>query len=186
MTRVVIVDDHDALREGLIALLGGQGFDVVGGAAGFAAGSDLIERTQPDVALVDTDLPDGSGIDLARHVLAGRPGAGVILYTANRDPDLLQRAIDSGARGYVLKDGSMAELVGAIERVAAGGSYVDPRVTAPMAREVPQLAPHQLEIMRLMAEGLTVEEIARRLDDPADTIRANVRDVIRKLQERGP
>ena len=183
MTRVVIVDDHDALRQGLTALLGGHGFDVVGDAAGLAAGSDLIERTEPDVALVDTDLADGSGIDLARQLLTGRPGLGVILYTGERDPDLLQRALDSGARGYVLKDGSMAELVGAIERIAAGGSYVDPRVTSGMAQKVPQLSPREVEIMRLMAEGLTTEEIAGRLAEPPDTIHWHVRRIIRTLQQ---
>jgi DNA-binding NarL/FixJ family response regulator len=185
MTRVVIVDDHDALREGLTALLGGHGFDVVGGAADLAAGSDLIERTEPDVALVDTDLADGSGIDLARRVLTGRPGLGVILYTADSDPDLLQSALDCGARGFVLKDGSMPELVAAIERIAAGGSYVDPRVTSGMARKVPQLSPREVEIMRLMAEGLTTDEIAGRLAEPSDTIHWHVRRIIRTLQQRG-
>jgi DNA-binding NarL/FixJ family response regulator len=181
MTRVVIVDEHDALRQGLTALLGGHGFDVVGDAAGLAAGSELIERTEPDVALVDADLADGSGIDLARQVLTGRPGLGVILYAAHSDPDLLQQALDCGARGFVLKQGSMPELVGAIERIAAGGSYVDPRVTSGMARQVPQLSPRDLEIMRLMAEGRTVDEIATGLDEPADTIRWHVRSVMHKL-----
>src|SRR3954452_2480646 len=123
-----------------------------------AAGLDLVGRTEPDIALVDTDLPDGSGIDLTRELLERRPDLGVILYTGDSDPDKLYNGLDSGARGYALKGGSVTELVGAIERVAAGGSYVDRRLDqillSPRAAQVSQLSPREHEIMRLIAEGL--------------------------------
>src|SRR3712207_2032905 len=128
MTKLVIVDDHEALREGLVALLAGQGLEVVGAAGNVAAGLDLVEHVEPDVALVDIRLPDGSGIDLTRELLGRRPELGVVLYTGDSDADLLYSGLDSGARGYALKAGSMDELLTAIRQVAAGGSYVDPRL----------------------------------------------------------
>jgi DNA-binding NarL/FixJ family response regulator len=189
MTKLVIVDDHEALREGLVALLVGQGLEVVGAAGNVAAGLDLVEQVGPDVALVDIRLPDGNGIDLTRELLARRPALGVILYTGDSDADLLYSGLDSGARGYALKAGSMAELVGAIKRIAAGGSYVDPRLDrillSPRATaQVPQLSPREREIMHLMAEGGTADAIGLELGVSVATVRTHVRNVIRKLQAR--
>ena len=115
MTKLVIVDDHEALREGLVALLRGHGMEVVGTAGNVAAGIDLVEHGEPDVAIIDIRLPDGSGIELARQLLAQHPGLGVMLYTGDADAELLYSGLDSGARGYALKAGSMEELVGAIQ-----------------------------------------------------------------------
>lgn len=189
MTKLVIVDDHEALREGLAALLAGHGMEVVGAAGNAGAGLDLVEHTDPDVALVDIRLPDGSGIDLTRELLARRPDLGVILYTGDSDAELLYSGLDSGARGYALKAGSMAELVSAIERIAAGGSYVDPRLDrillSPRATaQVPQLSPREREIMHLMAEGSTAEAIGTQLSVSVETVRTHVRNVVRKLQAR--
>jgi DNA-binding NarL/FixJ family response regulator len=173
MTKLVIVDDHEALREGLVALLQHGGMDVVGAAGNVAAGVDLVDHAEPDVAIVDIRLPDGSGIDLTRELLA----------------ELLYDGLDSGARGYALKAGSMDELLAAIERVAGGGSYVDPRLDrillSPRATaHVPQLSPREREIMHLMAEGMTAEAIGDKISVSVETVRTHVRNVIRKLQAR--
>ena len=189
MTTLVIVDDHEALREGLAALLGAHGLEVVGAAGNVAAGVDLVAHTEPDVAIVDIRLPDGSGIDLCRDLLKVRPDLGVMLYTGDADAELLYDGLDSGARGYALKAGSMEELVSAIERVAAGGSYVDPRLDrillSPRATSgVSQLSPREREIMHLMAEGLTAEKIGDQISVSVETVRTHVRNVIRKLQAR--
>ncbi len=188
MTTLVIVDDHEALREGLAALLTANGLQVVGMAGNVAAGLDLVAHTDPDVAIVDIQLPDGSGIDLCRELLLARPGLGVILYTGNADAALLRDGLDSGARGYALKAGSMQELGAAIERVAAGGSYVDPRLDRVLSRRasktVSQLTPREREIMRLMAEGLTAEKIGQQTSISVETVRTHVRNVVRKLQAR--
>jgi DNA-binding NarL/FixJ family response regulator len=189
MTKLVIVDDHEALREGLVALLKGHGLEVIGAAGNVAAGIDLVVHSDPDVAVIDIRLPDGSGIDLTRDLLERRPDLGVVLYTGDADADLLYSGLDSGARGYALKAGSMQELVAAIERIAAGGSYVDPRLDrillSPRATaQVPQLSPREREIMHLMAEGLTAEAIGSQLGVSVETVRTHVRNVIRKLQAR--
>ncbi len=189
MTKLVIVDDHEALREGLAAMLGNSGLEVVGAAGNVAAGVDAVEHSDAEVAIVDIRLPDGSGIDLTRELLALRPGLGVILYTGDSDAELLYDGLDSGARGYALKAGSIEELVAAVERVAAGGSYVDPRLDrillSPRATaNVPQLSPREREIMHLMAEGMTAERIGEEITVSVETVRTHVRNVIRKLQAR--
>jgi DNA-binding NarL/FixJ family response regulator len=189
MVKLVIVDDHEALREALALLLTQSGVDVVGAAGNVAAGIDLIEHADVDVALVDIRLPDGSGIDLTRELLVRRPGLGVILYTGDSDVDLLHRGLDSGARGYALKAGSLEELSAAIARVAEGGSYVDPRLDrvlhAPRATaRVTQLSPRERQIIALMAEGLTAERIGDEISVSVETVRTHVRNVIRKLQAR--
>ena len=189
MTKLVIVDDHEALREGLVAMLGHGGMEVVGAAGNVAAGIDLVEHADPDIAIVDIRLPDGSGIELTRELLARRPDLGVILYTGDSDADLLYDGLDSGARGYALKAGSVEELLAAIEKVRSGGSYVDPRLDrillSPRATAgVPSLSPREREIMHLMAEGMTADAIADKIGVSVETVRTHVRNVIRKLQAR--
>ena len=189
MITLAIVDDHEAMREGLARLLAAAGLVVVGVAGTVASGRDLVGLDRPDVALIDIRLPDGTGIDLARQLLAEDPGQAVVLYTGQTDAELLYDGLDTGARGYVLKAGSTDELVGAIERVAAGGSYVDPRLDrillSPRATaKVPALSPREREIMNLMAEGLTAERIGEEISVSVETVRTHVRNVIRKLQAR--
>ena len=189
MVKLVIVDDHEALREGLAVLLAQSGMEVVGAAGNVAAGADLVTHENPDVALVDIRLPDGSGIDLTRELLSARPELGVVLYTGDSDSELLYDGLDSGARGYALKAGSMDELVSAIKRVAEGGSYVDPRLDrillSPRATaKVASLSPREREIMHLMAEGLTAEAIGDDRGVSVETVRTHVRNAIRKLQAR--
>ena len=189
MTKLAIVDDHEALREGLVAMLRGHGMEVVGTAGNVAAAVDLVEHGEPDVAIIDIRLPDGSGIELARHLLAHHPALGVMLYTGDADAELLYSGLDSGARGYALKAGSMEELVGAIHTIVAGGSYVDPRLDrillSPRATaQVPQLSPREREIMHLMAEGGTAEAIGTALGVSVETVRTHVRNAMDKLGAR--
>jgi len=189
MTKLVIVDDHEAMREGLATLLAGHGMEILGAAGNVAAGLDLVEHAAPEVAIVDIQLPDGSGIDLTRELLARNSDLAVILYTGDSDAELLYSGLDSGARGYALKAGPMTELVGAIERIAAGGSYVDPRLDrillSPRATaQVSALSPREREIMHLMAEGMTADAIGNQLSVSVETVRTHVRNVIRKLQAR--
>ncbi|HWT93252.1 MAG TPA: response regulator transcription factor [Solirubrobacteraceae bacterium] len=189
MTKLAVVDDHEALRGGLEVLLTQAGHEVVGTAGNIAAALDLVEHADPEVALVDIKLPDGSGIDLTRQLLALRPDLAIVLYTGDADAELLYEGLDSGARGYALKAGSMEELLAAIKQVAAGLSYVDPRLDrillSPRATaRVPQLSPREREIIGLMAEGHTAEQIGDQITVSVETVRTHVRNVIRKLQAR--
>jgi DNA-binding NarL/FixJ family response regulator len=189
VTKLAIVDDHDAMREGLERLLSDRGIQVVGCAGDIAGAVDLVAEGAPDIALVDIRLPDGSGIDLTRQLLARQPGLGVVLYTGEADADLLFGGLESGARGYVLKAGSLSELAGAIESVAAGGTYVDPRLDRLLLSDqatarIPQLTGREREITHLMAEGLTAEAISNDLGVSVETVRTHVRNVIRKLKAR--
>ncbi len=189
MTKLVIIDDHEALREGLAILLARDGDQVVGTAGNSAAALDLVEHAAPDVAIVDIRLPDGSGIDLTRELLRRAPDLGVVLYTGDSDVELLADGLDSGARGYALKAGTTDELRAAIARVTGGGIYVDPRLDSVLLSEratahVPQLTPREREIMHLMAEGLTGDAIGDRLALSVETVRTHVRNAIRKLQAR--
>ncbi len=189
MTKLVLIDDHEALRGALEVTLERAGHEVVGAAGNLAAAVDLLEHSDPEVALVDIGLPDGSGIDLTRRLLERRPDLAVVLYTGDADAELLYEGLDSGARGYALKEGSMEELLAAIEQVASGASYVDPRLDrillSPRATSrVPQLSPREREIMHLMAEGHTAEQIGDQITVSVETVRTHVRNVIRKLQAR--
>ncbi|HEY8584520.1 MAG TPA: response regulator transcription factor [Capillimicrobium sp.] len=189
MTRLAIVDDHEALREGLKALLAGSDVEVVGTAGNAAAALDLVDHAEPDVALVDIHLPDRSGIDLARELLARRPGLRVLFYTGETDAGLLFEGLDAGAQGYVLKAGPTRELAAAIGQVAAGGTYIDPRLnrillSARATARAPQLSPREREVMGHMAEGLTAEGVGDVLGVSVETVRTHVRNAIRKLQAR--
>ncbi len=189
MFKLVLIDDHDALREGLAVMLARGGIDIVGTAGNAAAGADLVDQVQPDVAIVDVGLPDGSGIDLTRQLLLTHPGLGVILYTGDGDSELLYDGLDSGARGYALKAGTIDELLTAIERVGDGGSYVDPRLDrlllSPRATaKVPALSPRERQVMHLMAEGKTADGVASELIVSVETVRTHVRNAIGKLQAR--
>jgi DNA-binding NarL/FixJ family response regulator len=189
VTRLAIVDDHEALREGLEALLIGSELEVVGSAGNAAAALDLVEHAEPDVALVDIGLPDGSGVELCQTLLRRRPGLRIVLYTGETDPELLYAGLEAGASGYVLKAGPMSELVEALLHVAAGGTYVDPRLDRILLSEravtrVSQLSPRERQVMHLMAEGLTAERVGAELGVSVETVRTHVRNAIRKLQAR--
>ena len=189
MTRLAIVDDHEALRDGLETLLAGSGLDVVGTAGNVAAAMDLVEHERPDVALVDIRLPDGSGIDLTRMLLATRPQLRIVLYTGETDAELLDEGLDAGAHGYALKAGSTRELVEALAHVAGGGTYVDPRLdrllrSGRATARVVQLSPREREVMHLIAEGSTAEGVGDALGVSVETVRSHVRNAVRKLQAR--
>jgi DNA-binding NarL/FixJ family response regulator len=180
MTRVAIVDDHEGLRERLAALLTEHGMEVSGAAGTAAAGLDLVERTAPDLAVVDAELPDGSGIDLTRRMLAVRPDLAVLVYSALGDAGLVYSALESGARGFVSKAASTAVLLGAIDSIVAGDAYVDPQALPTPDR--PQLSPRERDIVHLLAEGRSVDEVADALGESVELVRARVRRLERNFQ----
>jgi DNA-binding NarL/FixJ family response regulator len=185
--RLVLIEDHQALREGLELLLAREGCDVVGTAGDAAGGRALVERLDPDVALVDIRLGDDDGIALTRELLDARPDRRIVLYTGSADEELLFSGLDSGAQGYALKEGSPSELVGALAAVAEGGSYVDPRLRPALlsrrtTERLPTLSNREREVLDLLAQGLTGEAVAERLVLSSETIKTHIRNAMTKLE----
>ena len=182
---VVIVDDHVALRRGMELLLRGAGHHVVGTADDAESGEVLILRRKPDVALVDLALPGMSGAELTRSLLSSDPELRVILYTGAADERQLLDALDAGAAGFALKSGDPEELEEAIRTVAAGGDYIDPRLTPLLAKgsdgNARTLSPREGEIMGLLSRGLSGEEVAKQLFLSPETVRTHVRNAMSKL-----
>jgi DNA-binding NarL/FixJ family response regulator len=185
--RLVLIEDHQALREGLELLLGREGCDVVGAAGTAAEGRKLVEELAPDVSLVDIRLGEDDGIALTRSLLADDPERRVVLYTGSADEELLFSGLDSGARGYALKDGSPRELVDALAQVAGGGSYVDPRLRPALlsrraTERLPSLSAREREILDMLAQGLTGEAVAEQLVLSAETVKTHIRNAMTKLE----
>jgi DNA-binding NarL/FixJ family response regulator len=185
--RLVLIEDHQALREGLELLLDREGLEVVGTAGTAAEGRELVERLAPDVALVDIRLGDESGIDLTRQLLDADPERRIVLYTGSSDEELLFSGLDSGARGYALKEGTPTELTGALTTVAAGGTYVDPRLRSALlsgrsTQRVPALSKREREIIELLAQGLNGEQVAERLVLSSETVKTHIRNAMGKLE----
>jgi len=175
---VVLVDDHVALRRGMELLLRRAGLDIVGTADDADTGEALILHRKPDVAVVDLALPGRSGAELTRSLLRTNPELRIILYTGAADERQLLDALDAGAAGFALKGGDPEELDEAIRTVAAGGDYLDPRLTPLLARRgsgrKKTLSPREREIMALLARGLSGEDAAKQLSLSPETVRSHV------------
>jgi DNA-binding NarL/FixJ family response regulator len=185
--RLVLIEDHQALREGLELLLDRQGCQVLGTAGDATHGRTLIERLEPDVSLVDIRLGEDSGIRLTADLIDADPDRRIVLYTGSSDIDLLISGLDSGARGYALKEGTPSELTTALTTVAEGGTYVDPRLhSALLSRRATQtqksLSKREREIMELLSQGLTGEQVAERLFLSPETIKTHIRNAMGKLE----
>ncbi len=182
-----LVEDHPALRKGVELLVRSDGLHVVGTAGDAETAAELIPRRRPDVALVDIGLPGQSGVELARTLLSGQPDLGVLLYTGLDDPEALREALDCGARGFALKAGDPAELLGAIRLVAAGESYVDPRLeplifARSTTEEIHVLSAREREVLALLADGMSGEDVAKRLFLSPETVRTHIRNTMAKLE----
>src|SRR4051812_38076699 len=126
--RLALVEDHQALRQGLELLLAREGCEVVATAGGREDGLAMVRAFEPDVTVIDIALGEDSGIALTRDLLGEDGARNIVLYTGSSDTELLLDGLDSGARGYALKDGAPSELLEAIRVVARGGTYLDPRL----------------------------------------------------------
>jgi DNA-binding NarL/FixJ family response regulator len=184
---VVVADDHPAMLTAVAEILVRSGFDVVGRARDGAEALALVESERPRVALIDVRMPKLSGIDVATRAADSSPETAVVFYTAFGDRALLSEALDVGARGFVLKEAPLADLVRAVERVAAGEAYVDPvlagvLVSGQLTDALPTLTQREREVLRLLADGLSNEDIGRELHISAETVRTHVRKAMTKLE----
>jgi DNA-binding NarL/FixJ family response regulator len=184
---LVVADDHPAMLTAVADVLSRSGFDVVGRGRDGGEALALVEQHRPNVALIDVRMPRLSGIEVAEHIATTAPETAVVFYTAFGDRALLSEALDVGARGFVLKEAPLVDLVRAVERVAAGEAYVDPvlagvLVSGHATDRVPALTQRERETLRLLADGLSNEEIGKRLHISPETVRTHVRKAMSKLE----
>lgn len=184
--RVVLVDDHPVVRAGLRALLTASGVEVVGEAATVDDALAVVQRSRPDVVLMDLQLAGGGDGVTATTAIAGLDDAPrvLILTTYDTDADIL-RAVEAGAAGYLLKDADPQVLLDAVTAAARGETVLAPQVaTRLMARvrePAPELSPRELEVVELVATGLANREIARRLFVSEATVKSHLVHVFTKL-----
>jgi DNA-binding NarL/FixJ family response regulator len=181
---LVLVEQHEALRDGLAVLLERRGFTVLGCATTAASGEEMIRQQHPDLAVVGVDLPDERGTELVRRISGNGVGSKCVIYTGLRDPNLLEAAYRAGARGLVAKPAGLSVLVDALREVLRGGRYFDPsfrQSEANGSEAAKALSSRESEILGLLAEGLTGEQIAKRLVLSPETVRTHVRNAMEKL-----
>ena len=193
--RVLIADDHRLFLEGLRALLGSlEGFEVVGEAT---TGAEVVAQAallQPDVILMDIQMPDLNGVEATRKILAQSPHIGILMVTMFEDDESVFTAMRAGARGYVLKGADQAELFRAVTAVANGealfspsvakkliGFFATPRPDLPM-NAFPDLTERERDVLTLIAQGRSNAAIAHELEISSKTVRNHVSNIFSKLQ----
>jgi len=190
--RALVVDDHDLFRRGLRDMLEDEGVSVVGEAANGAEAVRLATHVQPDVVVMDLNMPGMDGIEATRQLATAAPEVKVLVVTIDEDDDSVLEAISAGAVGFLLKDASIGEIVAAVRAAAAGRSHLsataagalvgylrDTRQTATAGEAA--LSERELEVLRLIAAGKDNAEIAEALTISAGTVKSHVSSVLTKL-----
>jgi DNA-binding NarL/FixJ family response regulator len=183
--RVLCVDDHPVVRDGIAAIINLQPDMMLAGAAG--TGGEALERfsqLRPDVALVDLRLPDMSGFDLIKKIIDKSPNARIIVLSSHEGDVDIQRALEAGAQGYVVKGIVRDELLEIIRSVHAGKRRLPAAVAQKLAEHIADepISPRELEVLSLMATGKRNKEIAGELSIAEDTVKMHVRNILSKLQ----
>lgn len=177
--RLLLVDDHAVVREGVRALLAADHrFEIVGEAPDAASAMDAVDWLAPDVVVLDLSLPDMNGAQLARRLKERHPDVKMLALTIHEEGGYLRGLLDAGARGYVLKRSAPSELVRAVEVVAEGGTYLDPALAGHLVSKIGQkhpatsapLSEREREVVRHVAHGYSNKEIAAKLDVSVKTV----------------
>ncbi|MCP4359577.1 MAG: response regulator transcription factor [Chloroflexi bacterium] len=188
--RILIVDDHPVVRDGLVAILGTQAdFAVVGEVGNGRDAVQLSQELQPDVTLLDLEMPGMDGVETLRQMRANDAQAKVIVFTAFDTDDRIVTAVQAGAQGYLLKGAPRQELFNAVRIVHSGGSLLQPIVASKLLRRVTQgseppiepLTARELEVLQELALGLQNKEIAARLIISERTVKFHVSAILGKL-----
>jgi DNA-binding NarL/FixJ family response regulator len=194
--RVAVVDDQELFRRGLTMLLGvEEDIEVVGEAGDGVAATELAATAVPDVVLMDVRMPKRSGIEACASIKDVAPSAKIIMLTVSDEEADLYDAVKNGASGYLLKDSSIDEVAQAIRVVAEGQSLISPSMAVKLLDEfkqmtrsdrqqvpTPRLTDRELEVLKLVAQGLNNREIAKRLFISENTVKNHVRNILEKLQ----
>jgi len=193
--RILLADDHTLFRQGIKTLLAAESdMEVVGEAADAAAAADKATELKPDVVLLDIGMPGPSSFEVARQIRRNRPDTKVVFLTMYDDEDYLVESMEVGANGYILKDSPASQLASAVRDVFRGGSYLSPRMLSQLVHDfrsrvkttdrLPRFAsltPREKEVLKMLAEGNSVKEVANQLDLSVKTVEAHKFNLMRKL-----
>lgn len=191
--RILIVDDHGIVREGLKSLIEQQSeMKVIGEAKDGNMAIQLTKDLSPDVVIMDVSMPNLNGVEATKYILRQKPDMKVIILSMHTDSNIVKESLKAGASGYVLKSYLFDELLNALKAVEANGYYLSPRITGvvienyrteevPDDTQPPKLTTRERQILQLIAEGKTVKEIARMLHVSSKTADANRRQIMNKL-----
>jgi len=192
--RVLVVDDHAIVRQGLQSLIGSESdMEVVGEAENGRAALQLTGELRPDVVIMDIAMPDLNGMEATRKIARAHPGTRVIALSMHADKRFVSGMLEAGACGYLLKDSAFEELARAIRTVNAGQIYLSPAVAGTVVegylggsprsgRPAAELTPREREVLQLIAEGLATKQIAGRLAVSVKTVETHRRQVMEKLE----
>jgi DNA-binding NarL/FixJ family response regulator len=191
-TRVMVVDDHPMWRDSVSRDLSEAGFEVVAATGEGVQAMRIAASVRPDVVVLDLQLPDVSGVEVTRGVLAAYPGAKVLILSASGEHRDVLDAAKAGAAGYILKSASRAEFLDAVRRTAAGDAVFSPglaglvlgefrRLASDPASSTPRLTEREAEILRMVATGLSYKQIAERLFLSHRTVQNHVQNTLHKL-----
>lgn len=182
----LIADDHEVVREGLrLALLRSPHIRIVGEAPDGETAVTLAERRRPQVVIMDLRMPGMDGIEATEEIAKRVPAVNVLIFTAYSERALLARGLESGAKGYILKEAPHETLLRAIEKVAAGESFVDPALMPSFVQgrdggEI--LTAREREILQLLADGMSNADVAEHLYISQETVKSHVRHILAKLE----
>ena len=181
---ILAADDHPLIRDGLAAVLRAEsGLQVVAEAANGEEAIEAYARVHPDIVLMDLRMPVMDGLTATRAILADDPNARIIVLTTYDGDEDIHRALAAGARGYLLKDMMRTDLLGVIRAVHRGQRGIPAPVAARLAEHTPRigLTPRELEVLRLVADGLSNAQVAERIGRTEGTVKVHLKNILQKL-----